>query len=35
MTAWPFPQFPAVPWTAAQERQYQQQQRAQTEDALL
>lgn len=32
---YPFPPFPAIPWTAKQIKEYAQQQRAQTEDALL
>jgi len=36
MTNWPFPPATgAVPWTAKQIKEYAQQQRAQTEDALL
>lgn len=35
MSAWPFPKFPAAPWTQKQIKEYAQQQRAQTEDALL
>jgi hypothetical protein len=33
--SWPFPQFPAVPWTKAQEQAYQQAQRAQLPEAPL
>jgi len=32
---WPFPTHPPTPWTAKQIKEYAQQQRAQTEDALL
>lgn len=32
---WPFPPFPAVPWTPEQCREYAQQQREQQQDALL
>jgi hypothetical protein len=32
---WPFPEYPAVPWTAKQIKEYEEQQRQQTEDALL
>jgi hypothetical protein len=35
LTNWPFPTFPPTPWTAKQIKEYAQQQRAQTEDALL
>jgi len=34
-TNWPFPTCPPTPWTAKQIKEYAQQQRAQTEDALL
>jgi hypothetical protein len=32
---WPFPSYPAVPWTKAQEQAHQAAQRAQLEEALL
>lgn len=32
---WPFPQFPAVPWTKAQEQEYQAKQRQETPDAPM
>ena len=32
---WPFPQFPAVPWTKSQEQTYQQAQRAQLPESPL
>jgi hypothetical protein len=36
MNVWPFPPPSGpIPWTAAQEREYQNQQRRQAEDALL
>jgi len=36
LTNWPFPPATgAIPWTAKQIKEYAQQQRAQTEDALL
>lgn len=35
MTAWPFPSFPAKPWTPEQVRQYEQQQRATLPDAPM
>jgi len=35
LTNWPFPTCPPTTWTAKQIKEYAQQQRAQTEDALL
>ena len=35
LTNWPFPTCPPTPWTAKQIKEYAQQQRAQTDDALL
>ena len=35
MNNWPFPQFPAVPWTKAQEQAYQQAQRAQLPESPM
>jgi hypothetical protein len=32
---WPFPKFPAVPWTKAQEQAYQQAQRAQLPESPM
>jgi hypothetical protein len=32
---WPFPAYPTVPWTKAQEQAYQQAQRAQLPQAPL
>jgi hypothetical protein len=32
---WPFPSYPPVPWTKAQEQAYQQAQRAQLPEAPL
>jgi hypothetical protein len=32
---WPFPQFPAVPWTKQQEQAYQQAQRNKYEESPL
>jgi hypothetical protein len=33
--SWPFPPYPAVPWTAKQEQAYQQAQRAQLPESPL
>jgi hypothetical protein len=35
LTNWPFPSYPPVPWTAKQEQEYQQAQRAQLPEAPL
>jgi hypothetical protein len=35
VVVWPFPPFPAVPWTPKQCRDYAKQQREQQEDAPL
>jgi len=35
LTNWPFPSYPPVPWTKAQEQAYQQAQRAQLPEAPL
>jgi len=35
LTNWPFPTCPPTPWTAKQIKEYAQQQREQTEDAML
>jgi hypothetical protein len=35
MNNWPFPSYPPVPWTKAQEQAYQQAQRAQLPEAPL
>jgi hypothetical protein len=32
---WPFPSFPPIPWTPAQEKAYKQEQRKKLEDAPL
>jgi hypothetical protein len=32
---WPFPAYPAVPWTKAQEQAYQQAQRAQLPESPM
>jgi hypothetical protein len=35
LTNWPFPSYPPIPWTKAQEQAYQQAQRAQLPEAPL
>ena len=35
MSNWPFPSYPPIPWTKAQEQAYQQAQRAQLPEAPL
>ena len=35
LTNWPFPQFPATPWTSKQIKEYAQQQRAQLPESPM
>jgi hypothetical protein len=35
MSNWPFPSYPPVPWTKAQEQAYQQAQRAQLPESPM